>query len=124
MSNPAFNTRPPRKIGRYDDPKQIEKKIDESKAEAAELNRKADALDTEADEGRTDNRDGHWIAARRQDAAKFREQARRKIEVRCKFLKEKLSAFNTDTLPFAETELREQSIPKVGSDKFAERSQK
>lgn len=123
-TNPAFDTQPPRKKGRYDSAAQIEKKIDEAQNEAAELNRRADALDAEADEGRIAKRSGHWIADRRQDAAKLREQARRKIEVRCKFLKEKLAAFLTESLPFSEPELRVKSLPKVGSDKFSERSQR
>lgn len=122
--SPAFDTRPPRKQGRYDDPKQIEKKIDQALNEAAELQKQADALDAKADEVRKTGKGVGFILGWRTDATKLREQARRKVEVRCKFLKEKLGAIRTENLPFAESELRDGSLPKVGSDKFLDRTQK
>lgn len=124
MNNPAFDTRPARKKGYYNSAKEIEKKIDEAQSEAAEFQKQADEMDAKADTARDTKSGTEFIIGWRLEAQDLRKKAARKIDVRCKFLKEKLAAFNTMELAFVEPELRVKNLPKVGSDKFLERSQK
>lgn len=121
-NSPAFDTRPTRKKGYYNSAKEIEKKIDEARNEAVQLQKQADELDAKADTARDTQVGMGYILGWRMEAKKLREQAARKIDVRCKFLKEKLAAFLTETLPFSEPELQVKNLPKVGLDKFLDRA--
>lgn len=124
MTNHSFDPvrdkiRQPRRKGRYDSAEAILKKIDEAQAEGAALLKEAEELDARAAEAIKSGNTKHFIVGFRSDAAKKREQANRKFEVRCKFLKEKLGVFRTELLPGV---ISDSSIPKVGSDRYMERN--
>lgn len=111
--------RQPRKKGRYDSTEAIIKKIDEAQAEGTDLLKQAEALDVKADEAKRTGNSTAYVTGWRLEAARLRERATRKFEVRCKFLKDKLAVFQTDTFPGIGID---KSIPKVGGDKYAERA--
>lgn len=111
----GFDKGPIRKSGRYSSEAEILKKIEQAHSEAAELRRQADSMDTLGDQLRGKPESSLVLREYRDKAKQLRLQATRKIEVRCKFLADKLSVFRTNILPGIGTD---NSVPKVGSDRF------
>lgn len=119
MNSTGFDKGPQHKTGRYDSEAEILAKIDLARAKALKFRAEAEEWDKKADALRDKPESSMFLRGYREEAKKLREQATHQETIRLRFLSNKLATFRTELLPGV---LTDRSIPKVGSDKFTERT--